>query len=787
ALNLKLDTVGEHHPSYADTLTGLGELYLQLGEFQKAIALFQQDAEITKAALGVAHPSYAAALNQLGMAYQALQHYDTAEQFIEQAIAVQRAALGEQHPDLAKYRHNLAALYRLLRRYDDEALELAQQASAGFRAALGEAHPYYAISLSNLSAFYVARREYDRAESLIHEAIARTEAQLGKQHPSLASFSSDLAVIMSATGRFAEALTAFQRVHAIHDEIIRNVFGAGSDARRLSYLATVQGHLHLALSLIRRQFTHQPEVVGMAYNWVLRRKGLAAEAVASQHDAQMTERYAHLRPQVEALRQLQRRLMQLLSEGATDGASDAHERQLAELQGERERLERDLARQIPETNLSLQFQSLDWRAIAKHLAPGTALVEFLHVADFEFMADVRNGERTWRSSRYLAFILRADRSPQLVDLGEADVINEKIDAYRAAITRSGASTRFGQPSFPAEDATKIAYRAIGLELYQCLFAPLRMVLENCLQLYLSPDGELTRLPFEVLPVAESDYLIDQYDIGYMSVGRDLLRAPGAVARSETPLVVADPDYDLGIEGMEPATRADALARSLRADHGGRIRFGALSGTRKEGQIIGQSLRVTPLMGKRALKRRIMAASAPSVLHVATHGFFLEDHPVSPDDRLNQLIDFGASNPLVRSGLALAGANTWLSGGKLSEETENGLLTAEDVTSMNLYGTQLVVLSACETGLGAIRAGEGVFGLRRAFALAGAETVVMSLWKVPDHQTQLLMSKFYQLLLGANSRQEALHQAQDELRKQYPHPYFWGAFICEGRLDADVHF
>ena len=141
------------------------------------------------------------------------------------------------------------------------------------------------------------------------------------------------------------------------------------------------------------------------------------------------------------------------------------------------------------------------------------------------------------------------------------------------------------------------------------------------------------------------------------------------------------------------------------------------------------------------------------------------------------------NPLLRSGLALAGANTWLRGGTPPSEAEDGLLTAEDVSGLDLLATELVVLSACETGLGQVQVGEGVFGLRRAFALAGAKTLVMSLWKVPDHETQQLMEYFYQGILKGRHRADALRDAQLALKANHPHPHYWGAFICQGDPDS----
>ena len=205
------------------------------------------------------------------------------------------------------------------------------------------------------------------------------------------------------------------------------------------------------------------------------------------------------------------------------------------------------------------------------------------------------------------------------------------------------------------------------------------------------------------------------------------------------------------------------------------------------------LGVLPWMDVAALESRLKTCRSSRILHLATHGFFLADQPHDPNKERRDLVAVGFTsgsepgrlsgagleNPLLRSGLALAGVNSWLIGGSPPAEAEDGLLTAEDVSGLDLLDTDLVVLSACETGLGEIHVGEGVFGLRRAFVLAGAKTLVMSLWKVPDQQTQELMVDFYSRILAGRGCAEALREAQLALKAKYPDPLYWGAFICQG--------
>jgi CHAT domain-containing protein len=188
-----------------------------------------------------------------------------------------------------------------------------------------------------------------------------------------------------------------------------------------------------------------------------------------------------------------------------------------------------------------------------------------------------------------------------------------------------------------------------------------------------------------------------------------------------------------------------------------------------------------LLERAAVEVSLKTSRSPRILHLATHGFFLPDQqpPEMETSGRGSRFSQRLENPLLRSGLALAGANTWLRGGTPPPEAEDGLLTAEDVSGLDLLATQLVVLSACETGLGQVQIGEGVFGLRRAFMLAGAKTLVMSLWKVSDHETQQLMGYFYQGILKGRHRADALREAQLALKAAYPHPRYWGAFICQG--------
>jgi CHAT domain-containing protein len=319
-------------------------------------------------------------------------------------------------------------------------------------------------------------------------------------------------------------------------------------------------------------------------------------------------------------------------------------------------------------------------------------------------------------------------------------------------------------------------------------------LEGRTHIFLAPDGEFSLLPFEALP-APGGHLLDSYRMNYLSCGRDLLRfGQDSGQRPTASVIVADPAFNLAADSstspapVGPATPAIESRRSADLDRG--IRFGPLRNTREEGEQIASMLGVKAWLGSEVLESRLKEVRSPQVLHLATHGFFLRDvppawgpNPPRPAWAASlepaRLSGPGMENPMLRSGLALAGANVWLAGGRVHPEAEDGLLTAEDVTTLQLSATELVVLSACETGLGEVRCGEGVFGLRRSFCLAGVRTLVMSLWKVPDAQTKELMLHFYHRLLTGEAIGEALRGARLVIRTVHGDPYFWGAFVCQG--------
>jgi CHAT domain-containing protein len=285
--------------------------------------------------------------------------------------------------------------------------------------------------------------------------------------------------------------------------------------------------------------------------------------------------------------------------------------------------------------------------------------------------------------------------------------------------------------------------------------------------------------------ATKKYLFEEIQIENLTNTKDLVVAAATTKPNNRYYLVGSPQFAVAKKEITPPPTGEKVNRGTRAGilrvfRGGEI--SPLPGTQVEVSEIEKLLRtkngeVLPRTGTDAHEAAIKQMEAPRVLHVATHGFFLDDPDFGDAESVKKYIE----NPLLRCGLILAGAEDFINVGQNpAEPTQDGILTAQEVMNLNLDGTELVTLSACETGLGSIQNGEGVYGLKRAFAIAGAEKVIMSLWNVDDEATQQLMTYFYQFWLTGATKEVAFRQAQDELRKKFPEPFYWGAFVMIGQ-------
>ncbi len=516
--------LGPEHPSYASGLNNLAVLYCKMGNHAGAEPLYRQALEINRRALGEKHLTYANSLNSLAGLYYAMGNYAGAEPLYRQALKIYCRALGKEHPFHPTSRDNLAGLYQM-RGNHAGAERLLRQALEIRRRALGAEHPDYADSLNRLAGLYYAMGNYAGAEPLFRQALEIRRRALGEEHPDYATSLNSLAGLCAATDRVPEALSLMERAAAVDDRMIGQVFSIGSEAQRTAFLAQVQPRQALFLSLVVLSHATNPEAVAAALDLVLRRKAIRAEALATQHTALLGGRYPDLAPQFREWTALRAQIARKTLDGPGPEGLEEHRRRLAGWEQQKERLEAELARSVPEMNLEQKLRAADRRAVALALPPRAALVEFVRFDVFSFQAVPARGERQWEPARYLAFVLPAGEPEQvrMVDLGEAEPLDVLIrDFRRFTLGEDEGETHRDLGAALAESGTA-PDAASGTVLRAALFDPLRPALEGRTWLLLSPDGDLTRLPFEVLPGFTHDRLIEEYQISYVSCGRDVLR------------------------------------------------------------------------------------------------------------------------------------------------------------------------------------------------------------------------------------------------------------------------
>jgi CHAT domain-containing protein len=553
-----------------------------------------------------------------------------------------------------------------------------------------------------------------------------------------------------------------KRAHAIQEKNILGFLLSGSEPRKQTYMYQFQGPTFSSVSM-SLAFFDRP-VLELGLSGVLQTKGRVLDArldnVARLQESVKSEDRALF----NQLANVAQQHSTLIYRGPGNLPVDVYRVRLGELAAKQEELEAELSKRSVE--FRQQVASITVAEVQAALPTDAVLVEWFRYQPFDPKA--RDQKTKWGKPRYVAYVLKDDGEPAVVDIGDADTIERLIHDFRTGLS----------------DPRSTFVDRVAKELYDKLVRPLRRHLGNAERWLSSPDGALNLMPFGALMDESGAYLATKVEITYLTSGRDLLRFGTEAPARSLPAVVGDPDYGKPSTQVAEADSTIQPSRSSDLDRGGLV-FRSLPGTAEEAKVLMALLKIPEeqvLTQAKATEASLKQLHGPRILHIATHGFFLEDNELpaallkpigfSQDQRAVPL----SENPLLRSGLALAGANERRSG-----EHDDGILTAAEVAQMDLRGTQLVVLSACETGAGDIQNGEGVYGLRRALVLAGAETQVVSLWKVADEATKDLMVEYYQRLLKGEGRSAALREAQRTMIRdpRRSHPYYWAAFVPIG--------
>ncbi|MCP2727639.1 CHAT domain-containing protein [Limnofasciculus baicalensis] len=834
ALGITQQLFGDEHPDIAQSLNNLALLYREQGRYQEAENLYKGALNLRINLFGDEHPDIAQSLNNLALLYRAQGRYQEAEPLLQEALKLWRNQLGEEHPTLADCMNNLAVLYDNQRNYH-KAAPLYKQALALWENRFGNENPFLASGLHNLASHYADQECYSEAKQLLEKALDMTRRLEGNEHPHVAQSLNNLAVVLAATGYPNEALLQRIQANEIDTKVIRTVFAFSSENDRLAYLQKIRGKLDGFISLIYSHLLNSPHALQALLDLILKRKALTASALAAQNEALYSDRYPHLTEDFHKLRDLSEQIIHLTFSTPQTEDFTTYQQQLVQLQAEHNNLQKTLASQVPE--IQLQEQLPNRSDVAAELPAGSILIEFIRFDLFNFKAIPAKGEAQWQPARYLAFILPAGQpeSVEMVDIGEAECIDSLIREFRELVSGAGKNQE-SQLGMFSKRPPKLIFREyhpqVGIKLRQAIFDKLRPALKEHKHLIIAPDGELNLVPFQIIPSDDTGekMLMDEFTISYLTVGRDILRQKIETKRpaSINALVFASPNFDLSAESVtsDAAPKQNIQTENLRECIANKPLKDA-KGTNILGERVAQKLKVASYLGSEALESYFKPLQCPRILLIATHGVFLPNQPEDPSltvsyQRESSLLQrdrfFGrVENPMLRSALALAGANTWAKGGKLPPQAGKGILFAQDIAGLDLWANEITVLSACETAIGDVAIGEGVFGFRRAFAVAGTKTLIMSLWSVNGWTTALLMERFFDNCESGLGRADALQEAQNYLRnitvrelqqfelgqeilkqefnngreldatmltrqaedKPLAHPYYWGAWICQG--------
>jgi tetratricopeptide (TPR) repeat protein/CHAT domain-containing protein len=742
ALRVNEKALGPKHPEVAVTLDNRAGLYRQIGDYSKAKALYERALSIREESLGSEHPQTAYSLNNLAELHQQLGDYAQAEPLLQRALRIREKTLGPEHPDVVSTLNNLAQLYEntgdhgraesLLNR----ALEISQKV-------FGPEHGTTAIVLNNLAGLYHHSGEYSKAEPLYERALHIREKTVGPSHPDTTLSVTNLAWLKLDVPKIADARGLAVKSAASQLKTLSNVLSFCSEPQRLAYQNTIDPYslfaaidgsdFQLALACLRNK--------GVVLDSIIEDRRLA-EASKTKEDQELVQR-------LNAERQ---RLGQLLLEIPKASTNQAP-KQIQQLEQQVEQIEGKLARNVASLGQPRRALAVTVEEVQAAIPADGALIEYLRYPHYLGKAKFE--------PCYGAIVLTTRGKPRWVPLGKADGIEKGVMRYRSRVVN--------------QETTDTEFEETLRGLFDQVWGPVEKVLpDQTRTVIISPDGQLNFISFATLLSAKDRFLAEDHLIQYVSSGRDLLRDTKLAPNSQL-IAFGNPDFNLKAAPSEkvesPAVQQIALRGTTRQDLE-ELALPALPGTKAECALLAERAQqwkwpCSRFLAADATEAELRKLRSPHILHLATHGFVLDakkdDHTkVGSDSSFATTMPRYFENPMHRAGLALAGAQATIDAWRRGETppTENdGIVTAEEVGALNLQGTWLVTLSACNTGVGEAKSGEGVLGLRRGFIQAGAKNLLMTLWPISDETTVEIMAQFYEAAHKTGNAPQALAEVQ----------------------------
>ena len=797
---------GPQDPAVASVLCNLGTCCAKEGDSQKAFRSFKRSFEIFTNAFGYTNLEVAVVLCNMAHVAKNMNKWEEARDLLVRAMCIEAALLGEDHPSVSDSLESLAVVWAELGDLR-EAVGLQMRCLEIREKAFKDGHFTIARGRANLARLVMKMGRYEEALRIFKIALEMNRQYFEEDDWQTIYIIDGIADCYFSMEDYSNGVAILsENLHRKRELLTRQFLGR-SPQETLRFVEVQFKDLWRIPSAPRQQLTEKKLASLGAQQFALNKAVLEeSQSGATALDVSPRVFLHEMRSQWEAL------YRQLNSLPEAKLAPEVRQKARKRLQCQIDELERSLSEQVKWVKQSIQDRQLTLADIASDLPHEAVLVDLVQFLRFDFTAKT-NQWKEQRYAAYLTFPLAKDSTNLVVtrvDLGDAAPINEAVETL---------SRRLGAGQYRARDVEPALQRLSAL-----VYAPLGRHLTNVSHLIVCPDGQLSRLPFEMLSVPSGGtnrWLVEEKTISYVSSGREVARIAARTARAKSKpqlsksLVVGNPDFDLDLGKADAATAAairpaassgsnDFAALTeppsrtpFRSRSFTGATFQPLAGSAREAQSVASLLgtNCTLLTGPDARETALRAVVSPRVLHLATHGFYLKDQEFQRTNALRDLMEpplltmpgrrFAGSgsdweNPLIRCGIALAGANH--AAQVINAVAEDGILTGLEASLLNLQGTELVILSACDSGAGEVKIGEGVMSLRRAFTIAGAESVLASHWKVNDEATSRLMTDFMRRWRAGTPRAQAWREAQLEMlrSKDFANPYFWAAFTLTGQ-------
>lgn len=769
---LRKKVLGEDHPYTAISVNNLANLYMSLGQYEKTEQLYIQAKEIQKRKVGEEHADYTTGLNNLAELYRLMGKYGLSETIHLQALEIRRKTVGENHTNFAQSLSNLSSLYAELGDFA-KAERLLLQTMEIQGKIFGEMHPIHAGNLNNLANLYVKMGKIDKAEELFVQSLDLRKKLLGENHSDYIKSLYDLTALYTSSGQYEKAEPVLIEATSGTIQNLRKNFAVLSEKEKGNFLANKITLIDAGNSFLFNVQKKPASVLASNFNMLLFFKSLSLADTRNMLQAVRYSKDTSVQKTFNSWQTCKNLLARQYSLPVSSRLI-----KMDSLEARAEELEKELSRESGEFRKQQLAMQVCIKEISEHLQADEAAIEFVQFR-------LQNTKMT-DSVMYAAYIIRnRDSIPMFIPLFEEKQLQQ-------VLSKAGRTPTLIARNIYTGPQGKTKKNVIAGDLYNLIWRPLEPFLKGVNTISYSPSGKLFDIAFHALPAGNDTLLMDKYKLDQYTSTRLLAIKDNKNQSVAATGVVLFGDANFSMDSLELAGQRIRQDEAVEASYvympqtrgSGIASWPDLPGTADEIKKIKllfelnkQTASMYTQTDASEKNFKALSGNSPKVLHLATHGFFLPE----PDKKgrgngLGQRNVYTvADDPLLRSGLVLAGGNYAWSGKMPIEGLEDGIATAYEISQLNLSNTELVVLSACETALGDVKGSEGVFGLQRAFKMAGVKKLIVSLWKVPDRETAELMTAFYFYWLKGKTAKAAFAQAHADMRKKYPH--FIGRLLC----------